>query len=754
MDNQRMMLETQIALLTAQSKDAYFTEYLNDLLYKVQNGQITTEYAIAEVNRTHRMYLERQQMQSVAQPVQPVLIQQTMAQPVQPVQPVQPQPLQQVRDSGPVMSGTVVPPNMPVQNAVMPQWQQASQPAPKKNMEFAIGAGLFSVVGVLFVLVAFVMLGLTYMSGMVKGLCLYAIALAVLVISELILAKKMPKFAVGITGLGICGLYLATMLNYLYLENFNGIVALIIAIGISLCAVFISRKKDSGTIKIISFIGCYICIFPVGEPLLGIEAWDDSAIIPLVITTSILFLVNLMTLILPVKKNQDTVSIVHMIANAIFSIVFGLAIFSQIEEVIEVSYILFFLLTAVLTQGLIWVAAEKMRNKEETSDINRTTGCGVTVVYIITNAFLSLALLGTGCFVLFDNQYMIHIVAVLYLVICVGLYAVVRKTQSKWLPYWFGSCFVLAMYWFGSFFVWLQDIYNEIGLSWQWWRLFVTLIVFAVAKLLSKRKELKISELLISLYTAWLAVWTFAHLDLDWHGRVVEQGAVIYNFVASICFLSAFLLSVLALNHWKLLYEEMILAVFMAFVCLCIQNEFTPALLMSILFMGVVGFNSFEFTRDKNIRICNYLNLGVAVLLYLSILPFENHILYAVMLLLGIIFILLTFREKYGMNFKVKHLILVLFLCYMTLIWRIPLPVIKSIVLTVIAIGAVVAGFVIKEKALRITGLALTMVVCVKIVLYDFAELANTEKMILFLVVGMIVLAISGIYIALEKKIV
>ena len=78
MDNQRMMLETQIALLTAQSKDAYFTEYLNDLLYKVQNGQITTEYAIAEVNRTHRMYLERQQMQSVAQPVQPVLIQQTM----------------------------------------------------------------------------------------------------------------------------------------------------------------------------------------------------------------------------------------------------------------------------------------------------------------------------------------------------------------------------------------------------------------------------------------------------------------------------------------------------------------------------------------------------------------------------------------------------------------------------------------------------------------------------------------------------
>ena len=243
-------------------------------------------------------------------------------------------------------------------------------------------------------------------------------------------------------------------------------------------------------------------------------------------------------------------------------------IFLQIEEVPEVSYILFFLLTAVLTQGLIWVVAEKMRKQEDTFDIKRTACSGVTVVYIITNAFLTLALLGTGCFVLFDNQYMIHIVAGLYLVICVGLYALVRKTQGKWLPYWFGSFFVLSMYWFGSFFVWLQDIYNEIGYGWQWWRLFVTLLVFGVAKLMAKRKELKMSELLISLYTAWLAVWTFAQLDLDWHGRVVEQGEVIYNFVASICFLSAFLLSVLALNHWKLLYEEIILSIMPNFIVL------------------------------------------------------------------------------------------------------------------------------------------------------------------------------------------
>lgn len=778
MDNQRMMLETQIALLTAQSKDANFTAYLNDLLGKVRNCQVTTDYAVAEVNRTYRIYLENQNMQATPAPVQPKPVsrpvqQQSIAQPVQqvwapqpvvrppyvqkplqgqqaPVRPIPQQvPVQPVPQQVPVQPAKPAPQQVPV-----PPVRAVPQPVPKKNMEFAIGAGLFSVIGVLFVLIAFVMLGLTYMSGLIKGLCLYAIALAVLLVSELILTKKMPKFAVGITGLGICGLYLSTMLNYLYLENFNGIVALLISIAISLTSVFISRKKDSGTIKIISFIGCYICIFPVGDPLLGIEIWDDTAIVPLSITIAILFLVNLMTLLLPVKKNQDVVSIVHMIANALFSIVLGIAILAQLEDVSEVSYILFFLLISVLTQGLIWFFAGKNKKDRGLSQTYDTCCSGTTITYIITNVFLSIALLGTGCFVLFDNQYMVHLATAVYLLICILLYVLVRKTNSKWIPYWFGSFFALSLYWFGSFSVLLLDWYPEIAYAWRWWRLGVTLSVFFVAKLLTKKKELRVSELIITLLTAWLAIWTFAHLDLNWYGQVVEQGALIQCFVSSVCFLSAFLVSVLALYRWKSLYEEIILGVFMAFVFLCIQNEFMPALLMSILFMGVVGFNSFEFTRDKHIYIYNYINLGFAGILYLTILPIENHLLYAVMLVLGILFILLTFRKRYGMDFKIKNLILVLFLCYMILIWRMPLPIIKSIILAVIAIGSVASGFALRQKALRITGLSLTMVVCVKIVLYDFAELVNLEKMILFLIVGLIVLAISGIYIALEKKIV
>ena len=70
----------------------------------------------------------------------------------------------------------------------------------------------------------------------------------------------------------------------------------------------------------------------------------------------------------------------------------------------------------------------------------------------------------------------------------------------------------------------------------------------------------------------------------------------------------------------------------------------------------------------------------------------------------------------------------------------------------VIAIGTIVMGFLFKEKKLRIGGLILTLSVGAKLALYDFPGAATTEKMILFMVAGVIVLAISAIYIALEKS--
>ena len=57
-----------------------------------------------------------------------------------------------------------------------------------------------------------------------------------------------------------------------------------------------------------------------------------------------------------------------------------------------------------------------------------------------------------------------------------------------------------------------------------------------------------------------------------------------------------------------------------------------------------------------------------------------------------------------------------------------------------------------KKKSVRIYGLVLSLLVCGKIVLYDFMGAPTLQRTILLFSVGVMALVISGIYIILEKK--
>ena len=114
--------------------------------------------------------------------------------------------------------------------------------------------------------------------------------------------------------------------------------------------------------------------------------------------------------------------------------------------------------------------------------------------------------------------------------------------------------------------------------------------------------------------------------------------------------------------------------------------------------------------------------------------------------------LVLPLQEKYYKNFKHRELIIVIFLTYMALIVKTNIPVINSILIMLIALVSVTAGFVKKDKPVRIYGLVLSLCTCGKIALYDYWGAAILQKTILFFVVGVIALVIAGIYIILEKK--
>ena len=69
-----------------------------------------------------------------------------------------------------------------------------------------------------------------------------------------------------------------------------------------------------------------------------------------------------------------------------------------------------------------------------------------------------------------------------------------------------------------------------------------------------------------------------------------------------------------------------------------------------------------------------------------------------------------------------------------------------------IAIASVSAGFILKIKGVRIYGLCMSFFVCAKLLLVDFSDAQSVDRVISFLVVGVIALAISYLYMRIERS--
>lgn len=142
--------------------------------------------------------------------------------------------------------------------------REAAQPELKtKSVEFKIGIHVFSLIGALFILAAFVTFGFYFLKGAFQGICIYMAAFALVLFSELFLRRKMQKFAGVITGIGIGCLYAANIVNYLVLHLVNGIIAVLLTLLIAAATIWLSRKRDSVVIRLIGLIGCYVCLYPI-----------------------------------------------------------------------------------------------------------------------------------------------------------------------------------------------------------------------------------------------------------------------------------------------------------------------------------------------------------------------------------------------------------------------------------------------------------------------------------------------------------
>lgn len=665
-------LHQRIQQLIKESNDPEFTRFLNQLGNALWNGQISDAVASAEFEKNFSIYQRKMQSQ------------------------VQVQPQMQTVSNDNQSQGQ--------QGYIYPaQFQYVGKPIeqPKKNMEFAVGAGVLGVTGAVFLLIAFVIFAMNFMSGLVKGICLYAISLAVILISELLVRKRQEKFALGMTGVGISGLFLSTIINYVYFSIFNSIIAFVLIVIITAAAFWFSYKKDSGILRIIALLGSVICLFPMVT---------YEGVTEFLVTGAMVLLIQGVAAFVPVKRKQNTIWILQMIILVISLFMFMIR--GAMQDIAAEWLAVFVVLMIALLHMLF------LRAKMYT---------GSVVTFCITY-FLSVFALPINHM----EEWKIYVFALIPLAVSTAVFTILLKHKvCRWIPYWF--LHYIALYCF--FELGAEGLYA--------WKGFTCIVIlFMAAKLLSKVQVLKWSECVITVLAFQYQLGISAE-------RVGSETVKIWLVVIMT---GIFLLSSFCIRRWHAFYELII--TFSAITCafkLCPGIVRLP-LAAGILIIGIFLFDLIKGKKQSSLRIYNICALSMLAICYIWLAFADNIFIYIIMLLFGITVMVFFFEEKYALTDKNKFLWVGIFLTYMFLILDVDNSIINSILLAATAIMCVGMGFGVRQKAARIYGLVLAIVTALKVALFDFSGVEAVQRMLAFLIVGILILVISYIYIRLEKK--
>lgn len=573
-------------------------------------------------------------------------------------------------------------------------------PTLKNNMEFAVGAGVLGVTGAIFLLIAFVIFAMNFMPGVIRGICLYLVSIAVILVAELFVRKKQEKFSLGMLGVGFSGLFLTTILNYTYLEAFTDALALIICLLITVIAFAVSYFKKSGILRVISLLGGTICLLPV----LPVKYNEKFLVVGAMVV-----LIQLSGALLPLIKEQKWVITFQLVLETITMIALVMKAFSYDMNPIWISV---FLLCMLFILNLIYLHAEfKVVD---------------TIVYVFSYFFHVFYL--SSLHIQGLNQYIYELIPLVILTLTFTV-LLKKNTVLKWIPYWVFHFRVLVLL-----------VNFAVGGKHKIEIFLITIGIFVIAKLLSKVKELSISDIVISAYT-FIYLLCFNFEKNFW-----MIGLLIILIVSSV-FID---------KYFQVYYR--VLATLSIVIGICrLNNGLIPYEILNTVITGVFVLSIFAYYfldkwKKAGLKIYNYITLAFLAFDYI-VLGFQNNLIVSfIMLSFGITVIVFAFDKKFELPEKNKYIVLGIFLVYMALVLQPDYQMIKSILLGADAIFCVIVGFVLRQKNLRIFGLVVAICTSIKVVTVDSLELLLIQRILSFFIVGVLVLGISYLYFYLEKK--
>ena len=686
-------LDNRIYRLLKESKDYYFTDYLKGLQIKLIEQQHQADLLERDLDRAYQLYLQRNPVQSLetesVEGVQTEILSviPSVETPSVETPSVGTPSVETLSVETPIVGRTVVE-------------EEAVSLQKKHSAEFAVGAVLLSVVGGVFILSALVMLGMNYMSGLVKGIGLYAICLTVLGLAELVLYKKWQRLGSTFSAIAVGGLYVTTLINYLSLHIISAWEVLGITVLITLFVIWLSRQRDSFVHRLLACASCFICCLMIHEQMQTVE---------FVIVALVLFAVNALSILIPVKRHRVATDIIYMISYSFFSSIFmALAVSNDLPAE---ACLVFVLCSLALIHLILTVHVRT----EERKQLSFLIAYGISAVFVL--GMIAEMLVEA------ESVWLPHVLAVGVGVIGLACFARLGKYKIKWAPYYLLNLILLLTY--GTYFGGMAFIYCLV-------------VLLVVAKLLALKqiRVLAVSDALLTL----LACCTGLSYYREWQGGLL---------------MAVLLLSILCIRQWYVYYEVVITFSLAFYSAMHMPSMLKLPVFVGVLFVSMLLYNHVKRWNGKYILVFNILVLvgeAFCMLLLLDPIYRNAYLTFLFMLIFGLATIILTFNETYKLEFRGKNMVLAVFLTYMALVFKTNQPIITSVLLMLIALVSVGIGFAVREKRVRVYGLVLSLLVCGKLAIYDFFSAPILQKTIVFLIVGMIALAIATVYMVLEKK--
>ena len=209
-------------------------------------------------------------------------------------------------------------------------------------------------------------------------------------------------------------------------------------------------------------------------------------------------------------------------------------------------------------------------------------------------------------------------------------------------------------------------------------------------------------------------------------------------------------------------FKTAVQIMFVYTTCYVVSVALLPSKLGEAASMGIVllftyMINNFKKFRGPGFKVYNYCMLVFdLILLAISVngdLSAEGVFIFCIAAIFGLAFVILMLNKEYGLFFAGYYIAIPVYLTFVAVLLPIDNGFILSIILMGIALVSVIIGFVLKEKAIRIYGLVLSILVCAKIALVDFVSIGDAKyKTLMYILVGAFALMIGCIYMVLENR--